>query len=169
MEIKEPYRPGYCPHCSAKLANNRTDLYLYGSPIRICEKCHGQYLNRCYHEAAIDGYSEADISVAAGNKKIGNALLLLVLAVGVNALFYFMGRHTWVYLLFLGLGVVYLISAVAESIKVRSGSNKAQLDKAMEESLARLQDPQYAKKLQKLGYAVPAEYLPEEEREETEE
>lgn len=163
MELKEPYRPGYCPNCGAKYGDNRTDVYRYGSPVRTCAKCKGQYLNKCYHEAAVDGFSDADVSLEAGKKKIGNALLLLGLSVAVNVLFFVLQRHSWIYWLFLGLGVVYLLVALKDYVQVKNGTRQQALEKCMEESIERLGDPEYACLLKELGYNVPEEYLPEEQ------
>lgn len=161
MEIKEPYRPGYCPHCGAKLANNRTDLYLYGSPVRTCEKCKGQYWNKCYHEAEIDGYCDADVSVDAGKKNVRNAVILLLAALALNVLFYVLERHSWIYLLFVGLGVVYFLIALKDFIKVKKGTRQQELEKERLASAARLSDPVYAQTLKELGYNVPEKYLPQ--------
>lgn len=162
MEIKEPYRPGYCPNCGAKFGDNRTDVYRYGSPIRTCAKCKGQYLNKCYHEAAIDGFSDADTSLDSSKKNIRNALMMILIMAAVNVLFYVMERHTWIYLLFLALGGVYLLVSLKDYIQIKNGNRETVLQKAMEESVQRLKDPDYARQLQELGYDVPEEYLPEE-------
>lgn len=165
MEIKEPYRPGYCPNCGAKYGDNRTDIYRYGSPVRTCAKCKGQYLNKCYHEAEIDGFSDADVSVEASKKNIRNALMMIGIMAAVNVLFYVMQRHSWIYLLFVGLGVVYLLVSVKDYITVKNGTRQQALEQERLASVERLSDPEYACLLKELGYDVPRQYLPHTQEE----
>ena len=169
MEIKAPYQPGRCPHCGAKTGSNRTDVYLYGSPIRTCEKCKEKYLNACYHEIEVDGFSQKDVSVEANKKNVRNALILLAAAVAVNALFYLLDRYTWIYLLFLAIGVFYLISTLSDAAKVKNGAHKQKLEQEQQASIQRLSDHQYARQLKALGYDVPEKYLPGDSFEITEE
>lgn len=159
MDIKESYQIGKCPHCGNRQRDNRTDAFYYGSPVRTCRKCGGQYVDRCYHEVAVEGFRDADVSVEENKKNVRNAALLLVCAAALNVLFYFLERHSWIYLLFVVFGVVYLAVSVMSFCKVKKGARQQELEEARQASIERLSDPEYARCLKDLDYDVPEQYL----------
>lgn len=160
MEIKRIFQPGKCPYCGAKVGYARTDAYLYGSPIRTCPKCKGQYLNPNFHEIEVEGCWEADTSLVESRKGVRDGLLLIVASIALNVLFYYLGRASWIYLLFVGMGIVYFIMKLRSYLKVKRGTRQLELEEERCASRQRLQDPEYAKLLQELGYEVPEQYLP---------
>ena len=161
MDIKRIYQPGKCPHCGGKVGFARTDAYLYGSPIRTCPGCKQQYLNPNFHEIEVDGCWNGDTSLEESRKGVRNGLLLILAAAALNVLFYVLNRASWIYLLFMGMGVVYFIMMLKDYWKVKKGIRQQELDKERLASRQRLQDSEYAKLLQELGYEVPEEYLKE--------
>ncbi len=73
METKvlEMQCKGKCPHCGTNLGEY-IESSDYGSPVRTCRKCGGQYLDRRYHEIEIEGYGANALSV----KRDGKIMLL---------------------------------------------------------------------------------------------
>ena len=167
MDIKRIFQPGKCPHCGGKVGYARTDAYLYGSPIRTCPGCKQQYLNPNFHEIEVDGCWTGDTSLEESRKGVRNGLILILAAVALNVLFYVLGRASWIYLLFVGMGVVYFIMMLKDYCKVKKGTRQQELEEERLASRKRLQDPAYAKLLQELGYEVPEEYLGETAQENT--
>lgn len=163
MDIKEVVRPGYCPYCNTKTGSNQADLYYYGSPVRTCGKCKQQYLNRCYHEIAVEGYRDTDVSIEACRKNLRNGILLVAAAAAMNGALYLLGRYSWVFLLFVVLGAAMLLVSLKDYWKVRKGTRLQELEKEEKASVARLRNPEYARLLQAHGYEVPEEYLPQME------
>ena len=159
MRVRVPIKTSYCPHCNANIPVHADDDYLYGSPIQTCPKCNGQYLDRHYHEAEIDGFDKSDISPKAVGKDVvfyGAAMLVTAL---INVLLYFVNMISFIFILIL-IGTVFLFfSTLKKSAKVLTGIRKKELDKELLASQTRLADKEYARTLKELGYAVPEKYL----------
>ena len=52
MVIRQTH--GTCPYCNAVIKNYSLRAWFYGSPISTCKKCGNLYIDRRYHEMAVD-------------------------------------------------------------------------------------------------------------------
>lgn len=159
MHVSIPIKVNCCPHCGQEITSHADDDYLYGSPIRTCPKCGGQYLDKHYHEAAVEGFQESDTSGKAAMKDVlifGAVMLFLGLA---NLVSLSTGRIRPAILLIFLVSIAVFFSTLKKSAKVVTGLRKKELDAEMEASVRRLEDKEYAQTLKQLGYAVPGRYL----------
>ena len=159
MRVRIPIKTNYCPHCNENIPVHADDDYLYGSPIQTCSKCGGQYLDRQFHEAEIEGFHESDTSKKAAAKDVvfyGAAVLVTAL---INVVLFFLNRISFILLLVLICAVVLFFSSLKKSAKVLTGVRKKELDKELAASRSRLENKEYARTLKELGYAVPEKYL----------
>ena len=154
-----PEQNGKCPHCGADIEGTYKNIYIYGSPIRICKKCKKQYLNRHYHEIAIDGIRPDDLSTKGNGKMILLSLVASIALIALNIATYSMGRIFKALALAAFIAVVLFFGLIIETLKVKSGKKAKEFEKKRQESCRRLQNREYALLLSQLGYQVPAEYL----------
>ena len=149
-----------CPHCNKEAWRGPENAWLFGSPIQECKSCKGRYLNRAYHEIEIDGIPETELS-AKGNGKL---LLITALAAAVLLLIniYTITSFGWykpgLIVAFL-LALVFFVGIIVDTVKIKSGKKLKELERERQASAQRLQDKEYARLLQKMGYSVPEKYL----------
>ncbi|MBD5115484.1 MAG: hypothetical protein HDT46_09865 [Ruminococcaceae bacterium] len=155
-----PQTNGACPHCNKKISDYAADKYKYGSPIRICKKCNGAYLDASYHEVAVDGFPPDELSMKRGVKSalIGGAIFLGCALIFVLELFFSTKIHIYPPILAI-LGIIVVISSIVDVIKVKSGAKAKELEVLRFQSIERLRNPDYARQLAELGYHVPEEFL----------
>ncbi len=151
-----------CPNCGKRLSDSNQNKYLYGSPIRFCKKCKGAYVDKCYHEIAVDGFPPSEMSAKTGLK---SALVGLIMSVTCAGIFitentYSNGYHI-IFPVLAVAGIGMIIVGIIDSIRVKTGSKAKSLEKHRQESIQRLRDPNYAIQLKELGYNVPEEFLPQ--------
>ncbi len=160
METKvlEMQCKGKCPHCGMNMGEY-IESSDYGSPVRTCRKCGGQYLDRRYHEIEIEGYGANALSV----KRDGKIMLLGLAFFAAAFLLNFWTTKSGYYslrgrfiILIAGLMILF---ALADAIMIKTGIKEKRLEKKRLESAARLQNPEYAKTLAEFGYQVPDKYL----------
>ena len=142
-----------CPECKTK-NREACNSWMYGSPIRECKACRCEYLERRFREVAIDGFDPR-----SNNAKIyvKGALFLLAIAAICAALTYFQYTRGYYSIKVVATGSLCLLGAIACGIlalRIKLGFQNKANDKYMEESRARLRDPQYVKKLEAYGYHV---------------
>ena len=150
-----------CPHCKKNLGNINTDDYLYGSPLKTCPKCKKEYLDPRFHEIAIDGIRDCDISSDPDflAKKRKNGLLTILGGIGVMALFIILIMVGWIFYLFPVISIILIIGGVKtlkETNPQAIEKKRAELDQEKMRSYARMQNPQYVAQLRAYGCAVPA-------------
>ncbi len=149
-----------CSKCGAPIMVLAQDEYKYGCPIRACAQCHQRYLDRGWHEIAVEGYRETDVSTKKNVKQLGGWGLATVALIAAN-IFTVQVLHVVYYaLVFLaiGAGIAFLV-ALKDTFVCATGMKKNDLEQLREESERRLRNPEYAKQLAELGYPVPARYL----------
>lgn len=157
-----PFTNGSCPNCGKKLSNYNPNSYLYGSPIRYCKKCKGAYVDRNYHEIAVDGFPKEEMKASAGLKTALIGLIVSVVAAGIFLCeIMFSEYYHTIFPILAVMGIVMIVMGIVDSIRVKSGAKAGSMEKLRQESIGRLQNPQYAMQLAELGYNVPQQYLPE--------
>ena len=154
MVVKIPYTANVCPHCGKELGMNVKDGFAYGSPIRTCKHCSQPYLDRTYHEIEIDGYRPGDLDTKGNGKMILGALAAAI----VTGVLFVLIPYTILLIAFL-LSVVFFFGMILETVKVKTGKRKKELEKLRQESESRLCNREYAQTLKALGYNVPEKYL----------
>ena len=153
-----------CPNCGKRLpsSDSNQNKYLYGSPIRFCKKCKGAYVDKCYHEIAVDGFPPSEVSAKTGLK---SALVGLIMSVASGGIFIteimYSSRYHTIFPILVIAGIGMIIVGIIDSIRVKTGSKAKSLEKHRQESIQRLRDPNYAIQLKELGYNVPEEFLPQ--------
>lgn len=143
-----------CPHCGNDLYNP-TATYLYGSPIRTCSRCGGTYIDKRYHEIAVEGVPEQTVTEADKRESRKQALWSLLVAIVSFVLF----------IVIIGVGyIVYILPVVTvvsfgnmfKALRKSRGKLDRKKKKALEierqQSQKRMQDPQYAEELRRIGY-----------------
>lgn len=155
-----------CPSCGRQIEDNRKGKYAYGSPFRTCEGCGNTYYDEWYREISVDGIVPEDRMILSLWKVIGAlvGLVLLLFALsewcswflGLSAAWIFGAIGFLVLLLFVGLNLADLTSYPAK---------KKQLRKMELESVARIRDPEYVRKLEAKGKYVLAKYASFAEKE----
>ncbi len=151
---KPPFR---CPHCGYN-PGEAADAYLYGSPIRVCAKCKQEYVDRRYHEIAIDGIRHEDINITPERyaKVQKNAILSIVVGSGIFIL-HFMIRLGLAWGLIAVLGVIILVSGIDTlmgGIKRSIEKNRVVLEQERKMSVLRMKDSHYVQKLRTIGYPM---------------
>lgn len=151
-----------CPNCGKKFFNKNPSGFFYGSPIRFCKKCKGAYIDKNYHEIAIDGFPPTEVNIKTGLKI---ALIGLIMTVVCGGIFFteitYSFRYHTVFPAMSVMGIVLVIIGIIESIRVKTGLKAKAMEKLRQESIQRLKDPKYALQLKELGYNVPEEFLPQ--------
>lgn len=157
-----PFTNGSCPNCGKRLSDYNPNTYLYGSPIRYCKKCKGAYVDRNYHEIAIDGFPKEEMKASTGLKTALFGLIVSVVSAGIFLCeIIFSEYYHTIFPILAIVGIVMIILGIVDSIRVKSGSKAGSMEKLRQESIQRLQNVQYAMQLAELGYNVPRQYLPE--------
>lgn len=151
-----------CPNCGKRLSDSNQNKYLYGSPIRFCKKCKGAYIDKCYHEIAVDGFPPSEMSAKTGLKSALVGLIMAVASGGIaiTEIIYSNRIHT-IFPILVIAGIGMIIVGIIDSIRVKTGSKAKSLERYRQESIQRLRDPNYAMQLKELGYNVPEEFLPQ--------
>ena len=134
----------------------------FGSPVRTCKKCGGQYIDRRYHEIAIEGIPKSDFS----KKSMIVVIILgaLILYRGIYITGYkplgMDGFGRWILpVTFIILGIVMIVVGVAEIILICTGKKMEKFERLKRESEERMNDRSYAWTLKQEGYNVPEQYL----------
>ena len=161
-------RPRTCPHCGKTLSLAAKGDYFYGSPLKKCKYCKQYYIDRRYHEIAIEGVREKDTRLPTkeerradrkdGLKKaligFGGVVLSFVLfGVGIEtgyivcgAAFILIGSTP---LLFSGLGKLFKRQSIRKLNK-----NLSKIEEERKKSVQRMLNPKYIARLQAEGYDV---------------
>lgn len=153
---------GKCPYCGKSISFLKYSQgeWKYGSPIRVCKKCGQKYIDKRYHEVAVDGINPDSFNM----KKLGTCFAIGVVALLMSALFnaYTILLKDYFYLKVVGvglIGIVMIVYSIIDFIRIKTGAKERQLAKRAEDSVNRLKDRAYAHELVSLGYNVPEKYL----------
>lgn len=157
MKVKVPAFK--CPHCGNDLGV-AMDAYLYGSPFRVCSKCKNSYVDKRYHEIAIEGIRQEDSNPTDADKKVNRKTgsLAILLGLGLFALFIIILFFGWIFyplpifgILSIGVG----ISAFKNNSKKKLEKTRRTLEFEKQQSFLRMQNPQYVEQLRAIGYDIP--------------
>lgn len=148
-----------CPNCKTIINREDWNSFGYGSPIFTCPQCHKEFIDKRVHEPAIEGIG-TDINKinVRGNLKIAlfYTIIWIICWYAVTIVpykFKFMCYMSGAYPLFTAL-----ISWITVN-RMAFGKEAKTIRKLIKESEQRLQDKEYAQKLQKYGYNIPGKYL----------
>ena len=151
-----------CPECGRKFFYYDSRQRYYGSPVRTCKKCNSQYLDLRYHEIAVEGIPESELS-----RKPMIILMIfgaLILYRGIYLTGYRqlgMGDYgQWIMpVLFIIMGIVMITVGIIEIILISTGRKMMKYERLKRESEERMSDRSYAWTLKQEGYNVPEQYL----------
>ena len=147
-----------CPSCGKRLFTYQRDTRKYGPPLKTCKHCNEDYLDPRYHELAIEGIPDHVFSCLP---------YLVVFLLGAFILWrgyalYHLNqlgvpeKMQWFKpAVFMGLGLLLILNAVAGIISIKTGLKRRKFEKLLEESNQRLEDTNYRYALEKLGYKKP--------------
>lgn len=151
-----------CPYCGAKIKDYVANKWLYGSPVRVCGKCGKNYIDRRYHEIAVEGYQPGTLSVKRALKVLLICIALFLICAGI--LYYelnFQSYYHPMYLFLVPMSAFAVIFMIVDIIRIKTGSKERALEKLKAESEERLGDTEYARTLKSIGYNVPQRFLGE--------
>ncbi len=154
MKVKVPTFK--CPHCNNDLGT-AVNAHLYGSPIRICAKCRNTYVDRRYHEIAIEGVQQLDVNPTTEDKKsnIKRGFSLLGLGIAAIALFILILATGWMVFPLPIIGGILIASGIGffkENSKKSIESKQKEIEIERQQSELRLKNPEYVKQLKDIGY-----------------
>lgn len=143
-----------CPHCgSAYMRGESTAKWnrvQYGSPIVQCNRCKQFFKDDDFREIAVDGIRKLDKMVVS---PAGVVYGLLGLLIGISAI---IGTGS-------AFGALIIIGGLITPI-MEIATYKRRMEDLEKETIAsgeRLKVPEYAVVLDKMGYRVPKEFLPD--------
>ena len=146
-----------CPHCKKKviLSYRIMNPYLYGSKIRKCPKCGGDIYDNRWREVAIQGFdpiqdTEVKYSSWFGLGLVSAGIFLLnhdfgKISVG-NPVMIKVGA--WFMLVLGGLILIIFFRHILGFVKRKNAVY-------MDESIQRMQDPEYVEILRSHGVKIP--------------
>ena len=129
------------------------DVWVYGSPMKLCESCKRIFIDKDVKELAITELRKSDKA-----KITANTRMLLPMGALVALLLYLLGQPTFA-IVAAAVAVVYLAMDLG-MYPMRMGK----LKKEREASEKRLSDPDYARALKRAGIDVPERYLKDESK-----
>ena len=129
------------------------DVWVYGSPMKLCESCKRIFIDKDVKELAITELRKSDKA-----KITANTRMLLPMGALVAVLLYLLGQPTFA-IVAAAVAVVYLAMDLG-MYPMRMGK----LKKEREASEKRLSDPDYARALKRAGIDVPERYLKNESK-----
>lgn len=151
---------GSCPHCGKKFSDYNAESCDYGTPVRKCSSCGGAYLDRRYHEMAVDGYPQSGFDCKVSIKTMLFGLVFLLIALAYTAYtMHFRGYYSVKIVCTAVLAAVVMVVGIIDLISIKTGIKMKRFEKKMAESEKRLENPEYAQILAELGYSVPEKYL----------
>ena len=147
------YAEWTCPECKTKNRES-CNAWMYGSPIRQCKACRGEYLDKRFREVAIDGFDPRSNNPQLYLK---GALFLLALALVAGALSFYQHTNGYYSTKTMIMTVAFAVGGIAclfMFARIKMGFQSKDNEKYMAESKARLADSAYVEKLRKYGYKV---------------
>lgn len=153
-----------CPHCGNNLGT-AVNAYLYGSPFRVCNKCKNSYVDNRYHEIAIEGIRREDINPTEADKQSHrkSGWKAIWIGVGMIALFIIILFTGWIVFPLPIFGVISLIGGIG----AMKGDSQKELEKTRraleierQQSMLRIQNPQYVEQLRAIGYNIQTNAQP---------
>lgn len=151
---------GKCPYCGVEIKGYMESQSDYGSPIRVCRKCGKSYLDRRYHEIAIEGIGTNALSIKRDAKIALLGFAFFAVGFLLNLGMVLSSDKYNLRLVFIQLiAIILIIFALGDAVMIKTGKKEKRLEKKRMESVERLKNKEYARTLAELGYNVPNEYL----------
>lgn len=151
---------GSCPYCKKRFSNYNASSSDFGSPIRKCRYCQKEYIDRRYHEIAVEGWNESSLNPMNSLKVAGIGLVGVLVSGGLTAYtIYTKGYYMMKGALAGILAFVVMIVGIVDFIRVKTGAKQRSIEKKKAESEERLKNREYAMILAENGYNVPEKYL----------
>lgn len=152
---------GKCPHCGKSIAvNYMLNEWKYGSPIKVCKKCNQEYIDKRYHEMAIDGLNPETFDIKASLVFLTFGITCFVASILVTIFTLWLDRSYYPMMIAIGImGILIVIGMLCNIIAIKFGLKQRRVEKKMLQSVERLQNKEYAYKLASLGYNVPERFL----------
>lgn len=151
-----------CPECGKKFFFYDSRQYFYGSPLKTCKKCGKNYIDRRYHEIAVEGIPGDTFSKKAYALMSGIGALILWRGIYLTK-FRLLGAgevsRWFLPVVFITIGLVMIIGGIVEIILISSGRKAEKFERLKFESEERLRDRSYAWTLKQEGYNVSEQYL----------
>ncbi len=150
----------HCPKCNKKLFEYNGVPTRYGYMIKECKKCGSKYVDPRVTEMALQGIPYKDFNITS-------FMFLIV----IGGFFVYRGFDLYgmemlgmpgffqpvLPTLCLLIGLAFIIFAIIEIIRIKTGSKIKKYKRLYNESLRRLKDPGYITELHMLGYEIPEE------------
>lgn len=158
---------GECPYCKHKFFYYNPNEYFYGSPIRTCKKCQQQYIDKRYHEIAVEDESSKKTATTK-SAAISLVTCLLIGGFFIYRAFCLFGSYhrqgtiptnDILAIMFGIIGILCIIGGIVHFIDTLTGAAQRRMDKRLHESEERLKNRLYAQTLKSVGYSVPDKYL----------
>lgn len=151
---------GSCPYCGKKFHDYNASSTDFGSPIRKCRYCQKEYLDRRYHEIAVEGWNESSLNISRSLKVIAIGLVIFLVAGGLTAYtIYFKNYYMTKGVLSAFCGALIVIVGIVDAVRIKTGAKQKSLELKRAESEKRLSNPVYAHQLSELCYKIPEKYL----------
>ena len=157
------YKTKLCPNCHKSIEVMQPDRGPnYGSPLRICPFCGGNYVDNDFVELALKdpnkSFKKRSILGRSGSILITSIILFaiampatafIVDAIGVTD-FDLYNSTGWIYCVSLGLSAI-----IFWPTKTRMDKDSANLEEIWQASFRRLENPLYIRNLQNAGIPIP--------------
>ncbi len=150
-----------CPICNHDLGTS-ANAYMYGSLLKICPNCKQSYIDRRYHEIAVEGIRPEDQNPMPTSKseKRKSGWGSIWIGIGAMVLFILIIFIGWIVFPLPIISVICIINGV-KAMKFNPAEEIAKKQKQMElerqQSELRMKNPEYVKQLVAIGY-IPATY-----------
>lgn len=149
---------GTCPHCGG-MVREKSNAWVYGSPIRTCPKCKQEFLDKRWREVAIDGFATGAKSAKLYlGATIGFLLFTIICTLWLRNMIATQGHYPTRLVGCIVVGIVGTVGCAVVFLRIVTGYEDKQNAKYMAESRRRLQDKNYIDKLVSFGYTVPDEF-----------
>ena len=152
---------GKCPHCGKSIAiTYMLNEWKYGSPIKVCKKCNQEYIDKRYHEMAIDGFSPETFDIKGTLSFLIFGVMSTIASILITAFSLWLDSSYYPMVIATGImGILIVIGMICNLISIKTGIKQRRIEKKMLQSVERLQNKEYAHKLASLGYSVPERFL----------
>lgn len=141
-----------CPHCGAESREKK--LYAYGSPFVKCHKCKAEYYDGRFHEIALSGIREGDMTTM---REAVNIIVVGAIIAGVSFGFAWLtsmllGRIWIIAIMGVIFGVIALVYGIIKTISVATGAEQRKWDRLTLESQQRVGDLSYMMRLKEFDH-----------------
>ena len=141
-----------CPHCGFVYSGReKSDTFHFGSPFLTCPKCGESFVDKAYHELALEKGKNAGKPHFGGATISSSVFGLVIMFFGL-----FSKVRTGI-IAGIVVGAISILVIVCEAIDYKKQLNF--IKEESERSAERLSNLEYAQKLKDSGFDVPESYL----------